>query len=513
MNQSNRPLGLNGAGDVYWNLTPAELVERALQQREGVLESGGALVVRTGAHTGRSPKDKFVVKEPSSEAHIWWGNVNQPFDAGTFDRLYRRVLSYLEQKDLYVQDCLVGADPAYQKPIRIITENAWHSLFAAQLFIKRDRNDVAPPAPEYTVIDVPKIEADPNRDGTRSGAFIIINFEKKIVLIGGTAYAGEIKKSMFSVMNYLMPLRGVMSMHAAANVGPNGDIALFFGLSGTGKTSLSTDPQRHLIGDDEIGWSDNGLFNYEGGCYAKCIRLSPKDEPVIYGAIRFGSVLENVVVDENRVLDFNNDAITENTRACYPLTFVAGAVLPSRAGHPKNVIFLTCDAFGVLPPVSKLTGDQAMYHFISGYSAKVAGTEAGIKEPQATFSPCFGAPFMPLHPTVYAKLLKKKMEQTGSDCWLINTGWTGGGYGIGTRIKIAHTRAMVRAILNGTLAKVVTNRHPVFHLDVPVSCPDVPDQLLEARETWKDKQDYDRTAQELQKQFDTNIAQYVSAAP
>ncbi len=490
----------------HLNLSTSTLIEHAVRQNEGLLAGNGALVVRTGSHTGRSPNDKYLVKEPSSENMVWWGPVNRPFAPEQFDRLYQRVQSYLHEKDVYIQDCVVGADPRYQIPTRVITEDAWHSLFARQLFIQTKNTAHAP---EFTLINVPGFRADPAVDGTRSEAFIILNLAKKIVLIGGTSYAGEIKKAMFTVMNYFLPQKKVMTMHASANVGKDGNTALFFGLSGTGKTALSADPERQLVGDDEIGWSADGLFNFEGGCYAKCIRLSKKDEPLIYGAIRFGTVLENVGIDpQTRALNFDDDSVTENTRACYPLTFVENALLPSRAGHPQNIIFLTCDAFGVLPPISKLTPDQAMYHFISGYSAKVAGTEAGIKEPQATFSACFGAPFMALHPAVYAKLLKEKMAEHRVDCWLINTGWSGGPYGVGQRIKIGYTRAMVRAALSGKLAKVETRLDPVFHLMVPTTCPDVPNELLWPRDTWEDPLAYDRKAQELQQRFDKNFAQF-----
>lgn len=491
--------------NVHHNLGAAALLERAIINREGVLAENGAFAVRTGVHTGRSPKDKFVVAEPTSERHVWWGPVNRPMREDHFESLYQRIISYLKGKDVFVQDCHVGAHPAYRMPIRVITEDAWHSLFARQLFIPQSQPAEKYFNPEFTVINVPGFNAVPEEDGTRSETFIVLNFARKLVLIGGTAYAGEIKKSMFTVMNYLLPQRGVMTMHAAANVGANGRSAVFFGLSGTGKTSLSADPERSLIGDDEIAWSNEGLFNIEGGCYAKCIRLSKPDEPVIYDAIRFGSILENVVIDEEtHVLDYNSDAITENTRACYPLKFVKNAISPSLAAAPRNVIFLTCDAFGVLPPISKLTPEQAMYHFISGYSAKVAGTEAGIKEPQATFSACFGAPFMALHPTVYANLLKEKMAEHGTLCWLVNTGWTGGPYGVGKRIGIHHTRAMIKAALNGELQYVETQTDEIFNLAVPSTCPNVPQALLWPRNTWKDREAYDLKARELRQQFEKN---------
>lgn len=505
--------GLTRAMAVHWNLGTAALVERAITHQEGLLAAGGALVVRTGRHTGRSPRDKFIVRSAGIEDKIWWGPVNQPFDPVRFDSLYRRVLAYLQDKHLYVQDCFVGADERYRTPIRVVNQYAWHNLFARQLFVRPDWRRTGDHVPEFVIISAPRFQADPEVDGTRSGAFIIVNFERRLVLIGGTEYAGEMKKSIFSIMNYLLPERGVLSMHCAANQGSTGDVALFFGLSGTGKTSLSADPSRSLIGDDEHGWSDDGVFNFEGGCYAKCIRLSRENEPQIYDAIRWGSVLENVALDlDTRLLDFDDDRLTENTRAAYPLTYIDNAVIPSVGGHPRNVFFLTCDAFGVLPPIARLTPEQAMYHFLSGYTAKVAGTEAGVKEPSATFSTCFGAPFLPLHPTVYARLMGEKLARHKVTTWLVNTGWTGGPHGVGHRMPIQHTRALIAAALSGALEGVETRREPVFGLETPLHCPDVPEEILWPRNTWSDPAAYDKAVQHLASLFTENFGQYAAAA-
>ena len=498
--------GIKGAKEVLWNLSTAQLVEYSLSGQEGALASGGALVVRTGPHTGRSPKDKFVVRDPQTEGHIWWGSVNQPFEPQRFDTLYQRVLAYLQGKRLFVQDCFVGADERYRVPIRVVTEYAWHSLFARQLFVRPDPAQTAEHRPEFVVISAPSFQADPEVDGTRSEAFIIVSFSRRTILIGGTAYAGEIKKSIFTVMNYLLPQQGVLSMHCAANMGDGGDVALFFGLSGTGKTSLSADPERHLIGDDEHGWSDDGIFNFEGGCYAKCIRLSKQNEPQIWNAIRFGAVVENVVVDmQTRRLDFDDDSITENTRAAYPLAFIDNAVIPSIAGHPTNIFFLTCDAFGVLPPISRLTEEQAMEQFLLGYTAKVAGTERGITKPEATFSTCFGAPFLPLPPQVYAALLGERLRKHQTRVWLVNTGWTGGSYGVGSRISIPYTRAMVRAAIRGELDHVEYRLDPIFGLHVPKVCPGVPPDILDPRQTWRNGQAYDEQAHQLRTMWDHQI--------
>lgn len=509
--------GIKNINTAYWNLTTSALYEEAVRRREGMIAHLGPLVVRTGHHTGRSPNDKFIVKEPSSTKKVWWGPVNRPFPPEKFTALYHRLLAYLQGKDIFIQDCLVNADPTYQIPIRVITETAWHSLFARTMFIvQRDRAKLAEHIPQFTIINLPRFHAVPEVDGTNSEVFILLNFQQKLALIGGTSYAGEIKKSIFTLLNYLLPQQNVLSMHCSANVGPDGDVALFFGLSGTGKTTLSADPHRTLIGDDEHGWSEEGIFNFEGGCYAKVIRLSKEAEPEIYETTRrFGTILENVTIDsETRRLDLNDDSLTENTRAAYPLSYIPHASATGMAGHPRHIIMLTADAFGVMPPVAKLTPAQAMYHFLSGYTAKVAGTEKGMgKEPQATFSTCFGAPFMVLHPTVYAQLLGEKIARHQVECWLVNTGWSGGPYGTGERIKIAYTRAMIRAILNGSLKKVRTEPDPIFQLLIPTSCPEVPAEILKPRHTWKDGRAYDETARKLAENFEKNFVQFASEVP
>jgi phosphoenolpyruvate carboxykinase (ATP) len=503
--------GIQHAGTVYWNLPAAQLYEQSVLRNEALVAHHGPLVVKTGKYTGRSPNDKFVVKEPSSQDHIWWGAINKPIEPSHFDRMHRRVLGYLQGRDLFVQDCFAGADPSYRKPIRVISEFAWQNLFVQNMFVRPDPAKVHQHVPEYTIIAVPKFQAVPELDGTRSEAFILLNLAKKMVLIGGSHYGGEIKKSVFTIMNYCLPLENIMSMHCSANVGADGDVAVFFGLSGTGKTTLSTDSQRRLIGDDEHGWSDKGVFNFEGGCYAKVIKLSQEAEPEIYSTTRrFGTVLENVVMDPvSRLIDFDDGSLTENTRSCYPLPFIDNIEPSGMAGHPRNVIMLTADAFGVMPPVSKLTPEQAMYHFLSGYTAKVAGTERGMgNEPQATFSTCFGAPFMALHPSVYANLLRDKIAKHGSDCWLVNTGWSGGPYGVGKRMSIAHTRAIIRAILAGKLAKVPTKQDPIFGLHIPESCEGVPSEVLTPKNTWKNPADYDTKAKELGKLFEKNFQSF-----
>ncbi|MBI5137122.1 MAG: phosphoenolpyruvate carboxykinase [Nitrospirae bacterium] len=506
-------LGLRELGEVHWNLSPAALYEEAIRRGEGEVADGGALVVRTGTFTGRAAQDKFIVEEPGSVGNIDWGDVNRPISAARFDALLDRVMDYFRGREIFIQDMLAGADDRYRIPIRVITEKAWHSLFARNMFVRiQDKAALGGHAPEYTVVHAPGFEAYPERDGTRSEAFVLLHPGRKLVLIGGTHYAGEIKKSIFSTLNYVLPLQGVMSMHCSANVGKNGDTAVFFGLSGTGKTTLSADPARDLIGDDEHGWSDGGVFNYEGGCYAKVINLSPVAEPEIYACTgRFGTVLENVVMDPaNRTLDLDSNHLTENTRAAYPIHFIPNHLPGGKAGHPKNIIMLTCDAFGVMPPIAKLTAAQAMYHFLSGYTAKVAGTEAGVKEPKATFSTCFGAPFMPLHPGVYAKLLGEKIERHGVDCWLVNTGWTGGEYGVGQRMSIRHTRSLVHGALDGSLVDVPTHRDPIFGLAIPERCDGVPSSILQPRTTWADGAAYDRKAKELARLFHQNFARYVS---
>jgi phosphoenolpyruvate carboxykinase (ATP) len=496
---------------IHHNLSVPTLYEEALRRNEGGLAPGGALVVDTGKHTGRSPNDKFFVKEPSSEKHINWGNTNRPFDAAKFEALYQRVLRYLEDKEVFVQDMFVVAEPRYQMPVRIVSEYAWQALFANNLFIRPSASERENFQPQFTVLDAARFEAVPERDGTRSSTFIIVNFAKRLVLIGGTWYAGEIKKSVFTLLNYLLPLQNVLSMHCSANVGQQDDVALFFGLSGTGKTTLSADPERSLIGDDETGWGADGVFNFEGGCYAKVIKLSATAEPEIYATTHmFGTVLENVVLDPaTHQLDLDSEAKTENTRAAYPLDFIPNIIPAGRAGHPKHIIMLTADAFGVLPPISKLTPDQAAYHFLSGYTAKVAGTEKGVTEPQATFSTCFGAPFMVHHPSVYAKLLTEKIAQHQVTCWLVNTGWSGGPYGIGQRMSIKYTRAMVHAALNGSLNETEFNPDPVFGLAIPTSVPEVPASVLQPRQTWTDGAAYDAQAQRLAALFRDNFKQYM----
>ena len=501
--------GIKGAARVYWNLNPAELYEEVARRSEGVLSNHGALIVDTGEHTGRAAKDKAIVRESQSADKVFWGDVNKDFPQEKFNALKERMMAHATGRDLFVQDVFVGADSKYRLPIRVINELAWHSLFARTMFISESQA-ATPHQPEFTIINLPSFQADPQRDGTRSPTFILMDFSQRLVLIGGTSYAGETKKSGFTLMNYLLPQKGVMSMHCSANVGSEGDVAIFFGLSGTGKTTLSADPERRLIGDDEHGWSDDGVFNFEGGCYAKVIKLSAEAEPDIYRTTKiFGTILENVVFDrDTRVIDLDDARKTENTRASYPLTSINNIVPEGRAGHPRNIIMLTADAFGVLPPVSRLTAEQAMYHFLSGYTAKVAGTERGVKEPEATFSTCFGAPFMVLHPGVYADLLGKKMAQHNAACWLINTGWSGGPYGVGQRMKIAYTRAMIRAILNGELAPIETTPDPIFGVNIPVSCPGVPAEVLQPRNTWADKNAYDRQAADLARRFNENFKKY-----
>ncbi len=504
-------IGVKNVSNVHYNLTTPALYEEAIRRREGILSHLGPLVCRTGQHTGRSPHDKFIVEEPSCQDKIWWGKVNKGISDKNFYKIYAKMMAYIQNKDLYIQDCYAGTDEKHRLPIRVITENAWHNLFARNAFVQcKSEEELAAHKPEFTVIQMPNLQADPETDGTNSPVFVVVNYGRKLVLIGGTSYAGEIKKSVFSVMNYLMPQEGVMSMHCSANVGEEDDVAILFGLSGTGKTTLSADPKRKLIGDDEHGWTEDGVFNYEGGCYAKVINLSEEAEPDIYACTKkFGTILENVAVDsEDRRLDLDDASLTENTRAAYPLTHINNIEASGKAGHPKNVIMLTADAFGVLPPISKLTPEQAMYHFISGYTAKVAGTEKGITEPVATFSTCFGAPFMALHPSVYAELLGKKMEEHKSNCWLVNTGWTGGPYGVGSRMKIKYTRAMLNAALHGQLDDVEFEAEPFFGLQIPKTCPDVPAEVLNPKNTWEDKEKYDATAKKLAGMFVENFKEF-----
>jgi phosphoenolpyruvate carboxykinase (ATP) len=501
-------LGIVRPGRVHWNLGTAALYEEALRRSEGNLAAEGPLVCKTGQHTGRSPNDKFVVKEAASEKHVHWGAVNRPIDEAKFDLLHKDMMAHLQDKELYVLDAWAGTDPAFRLPIRVVNEFAWHNLFARNMFLpENDPQKRTSHRPEFTVIDAPHFKSDPARHGARSDCFIFVHFGRKLVLIGGTHYAGEIKKSIFTILNYTLPLQGVLSMHCSANVGKAGDTALFFGLSGTGKTTLSSDPERGLIGDDEHGWSDRGVFNFEGGCYAKVIKLSPEAEPQIYATTgRFGTILENVVVDPaTRALNLDDATFTENTRGSYPISFIDNAIPSGQAEHPKNIVMLTADAYGVLPPIARLTPDAAMYHFLSGYTARVAGTEKGVTEPKAAFSTCFGAPFLPLNPNVYAKMLGEKIARHQAHVWLVNTGWTGGPYGVGSRMRIAHTRAMITAALGGALDAVKYQRHPIFNLEVPTTCPGVPDAVLDPRATWSSGQAYDEQATKLAAMFVENF--------
>ncbi|MBS1709624.1 MAG: phosphoenolpyruvate carboxykinase (ATP) [Armatimonadetes bacterium] len=500
-------LDLSSAGHVYRNLSVSELIEHAIRNDEGVLAANGALVAQTGKYTGRTPKDKCTVRDQSTEDKVWWDN-NVPISAEQFRHLRAKATASFSDKTLYVVDTYGGADPAHRIKARFVVEKAWHALFIRTLLIRPTAQELASYEPDWTIIDMCTEVCDPATDNTRSDAVIALNMTAKEVVIMGTQYAGEMKKSVFTIMNFLLPLKGVMSMHCSANIGRDGDTALFFGLSGTGKTTLSADPERALIGDDEHGWTDTGVFNVEGGCYAKCVKLSKEGEPEIWNAIRYGSVLENVVLDEKRVPDFDDVSRTENTRCAYPVEYIDGAVIPSMGGHPKNIFFLTCDAFGVLPPISKLDGQQTMDHFLNGYTAKVAGTEAGVTEPQVTFSTCFGQPFLPLPPKVYAELLREKVQRHGATVWLVNTGWTGGPYGVGKRMSLYHTRALLHAALNGSLHDVSFETDPVFGLAVPTSCDGVPEEVLTPRKTWADTAAYDAKAAELKAMFDENIKKF-----
>ena len=499
---------------VHRNLPVSQLIETSLLRGEGRLASNGAIVAYTGARTGRSPRDKFTIDDENTHSSVDWGRVNQPFPSDKFDALLERVTRHMSERDLFVEDLFAGADPAYRLPIRVIAEYAWHALFVKQLFVRPEAAQLAGHKPEFTVIAAPDFEAKPDRDGTRSETFILTDFTRKIVLIGGTKYAGEMKKSIFGVMNFLLPRRpdndAVLPMHCSANVGVSGDCALFFGLSGTGKTTLSADPARRLIGDDEHGWSASGIFNFEGGCYAKCVDLSAEKEPQIFHAIRFGSVLENVVLDAATSRpDYHDISLTENTRAAYPVDFIENALIPGIGSHPKNVLFLAADAFGVLPPIARLRPEQAMYHFLSGYTAKLAGTEAGLgSEPVPEFSACFGSPFLPLAPHVYAEMLGERLKQHKAACWLVNTGWSGGAFGVGKRMSLKHTRALVHAALDGKLDRVKFVTEPAFGLQIPVRCPDVPAEILNPRNAWKDKAAYDRQAADLASRFEKNFKQF-----
>jgi phosphoenolpyruvate carboxykinase (ATP) len=492
----------------HFHLTVAELVEQAIKRDEAILTVNGALRATTGAFTGRSPKDKYIVADESIRENIDWGAVNQPMEPEKFAHLLKRLQNYLMEKEVFVFDGFAGADETYRLPVRVINEYAWHNLFVHQLFVRSTKEELEQHKPVFTVVCAPGFKADPAVDGTRSETVIAISFAHRMVLIAGTEYAGEMKKSIFSVMNYLLPEYGVMPMHCSANVGKDGDVALFFGLSGTGKTTLSADPERFLIGDDEHGWSDQGVFNIEGGCYAKCIGLNPEKEPQIWDAIRYGTVLENVVLTEERQPDYNDHSLTENTRAAYPVDYIPGAVHSGMGGHPSVILFLTADAFGVLPPISKLSPEQAMYHFLSGYTSKLAGTERGVTEPEATFSTCFGAPFLPRPAETYAEMLGKKVADHQVQVYLINTGWTGGPYGVGHRMDLKYTRAMVRAAIKGQLRDVEYKEDPIFGLSIPVSCPDVPAQILNPRNTWADQAEYDKKARELAKRFHQHFASF-----
>ncbi len=506
--------GVAATGALHANLEAAALVGEALRRGEGRLSEDGAFMAITGQHTGRSVQDKFVVDEPETRGDMWWGKVNKKLAQANFAALIGDVRAYLGQKgELFTQDLYAGSDPAHRIRVRLVTTNAWHALFARNMFIRPPTAELEGFTPDFTILHAPEMEADPARHGCRSTTAIALSFAERIICIAGSSYAGEIKKSIFTVMNWLLPARGVLPMHCSANVGAAGDVALFFGLSGTGKTTLSSDPDRRLIGDDEHGWSSDGVFNFEGGCYAKVIDLSAEAEPQIFAAThRFGTVLENVVADAGGRLDLGDRTLTENTRSCYPIHYIPNIVPEGRAGLPKNVVMLTADAFGVLPPISKLSSAQAMYHFLSGYTARVAGTEKGMgKEPQATFSTCFGAPFLPRHPEVYGRMLAERIGADGADCWLVNTGWTGGGYGTGKRMAIRHTRALLRAALDGSLAKAEFIRDPFFGLMVPKAVPGVPSEVLNPRETWADKAAYDRTARELVVRFEKNFETFAGA--
>ncbi|HEY6223057.1 MAG TPA: phosphoenolpyruvate carboxykinase (ATP) [Gemmatimonadales bacterium] len=508
--------GLNPSGEVQWNLVAPELIQAAVRRGEGEFADMGPFVAVTSPHTGRSPNDKFVVEDPSSSKDVDWGKVNQKYSEEKFDLLLKDVREYLNSRDeLFVQDLYCGADPKYRLSVRYVSPNAWHMAFVRNMFIRPETTELPTFDPNFTVLHAPEFHADPAKHGTRTGTFIVLNLAKRMILIGGTRYAGELKKSMFTVMNYYLPKQGVLSMHCSANIGKSGDTALFFGLSGTGKTTLSADPHRDLIGDDEHGWSPEGTFNFEGGCYAKVINLSPEGEPDIYRTTQmFGTILENVKLDPvTKKVRFEDQSITENTRASYPLPYIPNHVSNGRGGHPRNIVFLTADAFGVLPPIARLTAPQAMYHFLAGYTAKVAGTERGVTEPQATFSACFGAPFLPRHPGVYARMLGERISRHDARVWLVNTGWTGGPYGTGTRMKLGHTRAIVAAALSGALEGASYSADPVFGVAVPRAVPGVPSELLTPRETWADRDAYDAQARLLAEMFRKSFAAFASEVP
>ncbi len=502
--------GLFNLGTVHWNLSPAVLTEHALARKEGLLASNGAFTATTGPHTGRSPRDKFIVANEEYATKIWWGTNNHPMPREMFEVVRRSLADYLQGRDVYVLDAAAGADPQYRMPIQIVTELAWHNLFARQLFLRANESDRISNNPGFTIICVPNFQTNPRIHGTRTDMAILIDFEERLALIAGTHYAGEMKKSIFTVLNFILPSQGVLPMHCSANIGDGGDVALFFGLSGTGKTSLSADPTRHLIGDDEHGWGENGVFNFEGGCYAKCIHLSQKYEPQIWNAVKFGAICENVVLDPNtRVPDYDDESLTENTRAAYPVDFIDNVVESGMGGQPQAIIFLSADSFGVLPPISRLSTEQAMYYFLSGYTSKLAGTEAGVTTPEATFSSCFGAAFLPLQPTEYANLLRDRIERHNVRCYLINTGWTGGPYGVGHRININSTRAMVSAAISGEIDNAELVADPTFGLQIPSTCPGVPSEVLMPRNTWSDKDAYDRQAANLAQRFKKNFTQFL----
>ncbi len=503
--------GMRHPGTQHWNQLAPVLYEHAIRRGEGELAFGGSFSVSTGPYTGRTPRDKYIVEEPGTKDTVWWSQINQPVAPERFDSLHQRMLAYLQGRELFIQDLYAGADPAYRLPVRVVTDSAWHSLFSRNMFIRPPVTELEGFEPAFTILHAPKFLAIPELDRINSDVFIFVNFAERLVLIGGTAYAGEIKKCVFGYLNFVLPTRDVLPMHASANVGPKGDCAIFFGLSGTGKTTLSADNSRTLIGDDEHGWSPKGIFNFEGGCYAKVINLSPTAEPEIYATIsRFGTVLENVVIDpETRIVDVDDRTLTENTRACYPIDFIPNADPRGMGPHPSNVVMLTADAFGVMPPIAKLSAEQAMYHFLSGYTARVAGTEKGLSNaPEATFSTCFGAPFMPRHPAVYAKMLGARIKEQGAQCWLVNTGWSGGTYGVGKRMPIAYTRALLRAALDGRLAAAPVRQDANFGMMVPEACPEVPSEVLDPRGTWSDKKAYDETARELTRRFAANFAEF-----
>ncbi|MEP1096199.1 MAG: phosphoenolpyruvate carboxykinase (ATP) [Cyclobacteriaceae bacterium] len=503
-------LGIN-VREARWNLSQSELIEETLKNNEGVLTSTGALMCDTGKFTGRSPKDRFIVEDEKTKDSVWWGNINIPFSPDDFDKLFQKMLKFVEDKKVYVREAYAGADKTHRLRVRVINTMAWHNLFAYNMFLRPEDYKLKEFDPNFTILCVPEFEADPEVDGTRQSNFAIVNFTKRMIIIGGTAYSGEMKKGIFSVLNYLLPHEdGVLSMHCSANMGiEEQDTSIFFGLSGTGKTTLSADPNRLLIGDDEHGWTAKNVFNFEGGCYAKVIDLSAEKEPDIYNAIQYGAILENTRFKEgNREVDYENSSVTENTRASYPLHHIRNAVDPSIGGIPRNIFFLTCDAFGVIPPIQRLSKGQAMYHFISGYTSKVAGTEAGVTEPEPVFSACFGAPFLPLHPTKYAEMLGAKMDENEVNVWLVNTGWTGGPYGVGSRISLKYTRAMITSVLNGSLDNVGFRTHSIFGAEIPMTCPGVPGEILSPRETWKDDVAFYKKANDLAKRFNDNFQKF-----